>query len=304
MKFGVMLPHFRHVASPQAVQMVARYAQDLGYDSVWVSDHIVVPESGLSRFGETWYEPLTVLAYTAAVTQTVRLGTSVIIIPYRNAIVLAKVLATIDVFSGGRVIFGAGAGWSEDEFAALGVDFHRRGRLTDEALRAMRHVWTKDSPDYESDLRRIANVRFLPKPLQHPHIPIWIGGSSAAALRRAAEFGAGWHPTRPTPEAVAEGLVRLRQLAERRARDISSMTIAARLALKITDRDLPDEERHPLIGSADQITADIERYRQAGVNYFVLDTFYSTPQVEMHTLDDVTRIIERFAREVVPRVSA
>ncbi len=128
MQFGLSLPHFWQVASPEAIRRVAQRAEHLGYDGIWVSDHIVIPDSAVDRFGSVFYEPLTVLSFAAACTSTIRLGTTVLIVPYRNPLVTAKVLSTLDVLSGGRVIAGMGVGWTEDEFKALGVPFQERGR--------------------------------------------------------------------------------------------------------------------------------------------------------------------------------
>ena len=152
MRFGLSLPHFRQVASPEVIRQVAQRAEHLGYDGIWVSDHIVIPDSAVDRFGSMFYEPLTVLGFAAACTSRVRLGTTVLILPYRNPVVTAKVLATLDVLSGGRVTAGMAVGWTEDEFKALGVPFRERGALSDEYIAAFKALWTQDKPDFSGTL--------------------------------------------------------------------------------------------------------------------------------------------------------
>src|SRR5919199_3201946 len=185
MRFGLSLPHFQRVASPEAIQRVAQRAEQLGYDGIWVSDHIVIPVSAAERFGSMFYEPLTALGFVAACTSRVRLGTTVIILPYRNPLVTAKVLSTLDVLSGGRITAGMAVGWTEDEFKALGVPFQERGALSDEYIAAFKALWTQDKPAFQGRHVRFDNIAFEPKPVQKPHIPIWVGGNSKRAIRRA-----------------------------------------------------------------------------------------------------------------------
>ena len=182
MQFGLSLPHFWQVASPEAIRRVAQRAEHLGYDGIWVSDHIVIPESAVDRFGSVFFEPLTVLSFAAACTSTIRLGTTVLIVPYRNPLVTAKILSTLDVLSGGRVIAGLGVGWTEDEFKALGVPFHERGALSDEYIAVFKTLWTQDRPVFHGQYVHFENIAFEPKPVQQPHIPIYGGGASDAAI--------------------------------------------------------------------------------------------------------------------------
>ena len=155
MQFGLSLPHFWQVASPEAIRRVAQRAEQLGYDGIWVSDHIVIPESAVDRFGSMFYEPLTVLGFAAACTSRIRLGTTVLIVPYRNPVVTAKVLSTLDVLSGGRVTAGMGVGWTEDEFKALGVPFQERGALSDEYIAVFKALWTQDKPAFHGTVRAL-----------------------------------------------------------------------------------------------------------------------------------------------------
>lgn len=302
MQFGLSLPHFRQVASPEAIRRVAQAAERLGYDGIWVSDHIVIPASAVDRFGSVFYEPLTVLGFAAACTSRIRLGTTVIILPYRNPVVTAKVLSTLDVLSGGRVTAGMAVGWTEDEFKALGVPFQERGALSDEYIAAFKALWTQETPTFHGQHVRFENIAFEPKPVQKPHIPIWIGGNSRRAIRRAVALGDGWHPTRPLPEDVKAGVAYLREVCEQRRRDPRSLTIAVREPLKFYDGAEAMVKRRPCLGGTQKIIDDIGRYRDAGVHYLMLDTFYSAPELEHETLESLLATIERFAADVIPKI--
>jgi probable F420-dependent oxidoreductase len=301
MQFGLSLPHFQQVASPEAIRRVAQRAEQMGYDGIWVSDHIVIPASAVDRFGSVFYEPLTVLAYAAACTTRIRLGTTVIILPYRNPVVTAKVLSTLDVLSGGRVTTGMAVGWTEDEFKALGVPFQERGALSDEYLAAFKALWTQEKPAFHGQYVRFENIAFEPKPVQKPHIPIWIGGNSKRAIRRAVALGDGWHPTRPLVEDVRAGVAYLRDVCAQRGRDPKSLQIAVRQPLKFYDGAAASIKRRPLLGSMQKIIADIGQYQAAGVQYFMLDTFYSAPELAQETVDSMLATIERFAADVMPK---
>jgi probable F420-dependent oxidoreductase len=221
MNFGVWLPNCRHLARPDVIRSTAVRAEQLGYDSVWVSDHVVVPHANVVNFGETVFDPLMTLAVAAGATSRVRLGTTVLIVPYRNPVVTAKMISSLDALSGGRVVFGIGAGWVAAESAMLGVPFAERGAMTDEYLEAMRELWTSRAPAFTGKYTQFNGLTFEPKPLQKPHPPIWVGGHSRAALRRAAQFGAAWHPINRSPEELRSGRTELAQLCQARGRAVS-----------------------------------------------------------------------------------
>lgn len=302
MHFGVGLPHFRRLASTEAIVTVAQQAEALGFDSVWVSDHIVVPRSAIPRFGEVFFEPFTTLAYVAGKTRRIRLGTSVIILPYRHPLFMGKALATLDVLSGGRLIVGAAVGWLAEEFEALGIPFAERGARSDEALKVMRALWTEAEPRFEGCFFRFGQIRAEPKPLQKPHPPIWIGGNSPAAFRRAAEFADAWHPSHRPVEEIAAGARQFKALAKARGRDPKSLEIVARAPLRvITNGDAP-EPRPLLVGTPEQIVNDIGKYKEAGVTGFMFDTYYGNPAVNDQDLKGVLATIEAFSQSVRPRV--
>ncbi len=218
MKFGIWVPNCRHLATPEIICRTAVRAEALGYDSIWVSDHVVVPDANLERFGAAVYDPLITLAVAAGATKRVQLGTTVLIVPYRNPVVTAKMVSSLDALSGGRVVLGIGAGWLEEESSMLGVPFAERGPMTDEYLAAMRELWTSSAPSFNGKYTQFSGLHFEPKPIQKPHPPIWVGGHARASLRRAAEIGAAWHPINRSAAEIRTACAELKQLCEARGR--------------------------------------------------------------------------------------
>ena len=191
MKFGVTIPNNWGIADPQHVLAMGPAAEALGYDSVWVMDHLFNAGYIRERLDDKpYYHPLATLSYLAATTRRVMLGTSVLVLPYHNPVELAKYTATLDNMSGGRVTLGVGVGAMTEEFDALGVPFRQRGSLTNECIAVMKELWTNPDPSYQSGRWKFSDLKFSPKPTQKPHIPLWIGGSSPGALKRAATMGA------------------------------------------------------------------------------------------------------------------
>jgi probable F420-dependent oxidoreductase len=223
MQLGIHLPHIGRKAGPESIRRAAIEAEALGFDDVWVSEHIIVPKNGGYPPSANFWDPVLTLTWAAAVTSRVRLGTSVLVLPLRHPLPLAKELATLQNLSGGRLILGAGVGWLEAEFDALGVPFKERGRRMDEGIAMMRAVWTQDPVTFESRYipAKITDMRAQPQP--EVPIPIWIGGGSDAAIRRAVGMD-GWHGTRTAPDQAAALVQRLR--AER---PDSAFTISLRV---------------------------------------------------------------------------
>jgi probable F420-dependent oxidoreductase len=209
MQFGIHLPHAGEQATPELIRRHAIRAEALGLSDVWVSEHIIVPRKQFPR-SPLFYDPVLTLTWVAAVTQRVRLGTSVLVLPMRHPLPLAKELATLHNLSAGRLILGAGVGWLEPEFAALGAPFHERGRRMDEGIAMMRAVWTQDPVTFKAKYipAEITDMTMLPLPISR--IPIWIGGSSDAALKRCTRITDGWHGSRETPDEAAPIVRRLR----------------------------------------------------------------------------------------------
>jgi probable F420-dependent oxidoreductase len=293
MEFGFALPGRGPLARPDLVLEIARRAEALRYASIFVTDHVVLPASAsrsiypYSPTGQfpgggrqDYLEPLTMMAWLAQATSRVRLGTSVLVAPYRHPLLAAKMLATIDVLSGGRVLLGVGAGWLREEFEALATPpFEQRGAVTDEYLAVMRAAWTTDPVTFEGRYTRVRDVHLLPKPRQAGGIPIWIGGHSEAAVRRAARLGDGWHPIglRPPalldPDEYALRVKQLRAAAEEAGRDAASITLSLRVPMEVRPRraKTPAGDRPLFQGTAAEVIGDIRRYQALGVSHFVFD---------------------------------
>ena len=231
MRIGISLLNNWGIEDAQALVGLATRAEALGFDSVWVHDHVFNVGHVFDRIGgRPYYEPLTLLSFVAARTQRVRLGTSVLVLPYHNPIRLAKTAATLDVLSGGRLVMGIGVGAIENEMEAMGTAFKERGAFTDEAIDVMRALWSQEDPRFDGRYSRFAGMKFSPKPLQKP-IPIVIGGVSRAAIRRAARIGDGWQPLGMSPDALAQGLAALREEARAAGRDVASIPVSIALSL-------------------------------------------------------------------------
>ncbi len=310
-RFGFSLTGRGLLADREAITTLAKRAEALGYDSIWVTDRMLIPVQSRSAYpysptgafplgpDEPWLESLTAVTYLATITQRINVGTSVLVIPYRNPIFTAKALATADYLSGGRVILGAGIGWWREEFAALGVPFEDRAARTVEYLKIMKEVWTKPRVAFEGRFARIAEAGGVrPYPARQPHIPIWIGGHSEAALRRVVEVGDGWHPLglRPPvslhPPELAAKVRQLRDMAAAAGRDPAAITISFKAPLKL---EKVAGTRPPLAGSPAQIVEDLQAYVAAGVQHFVLD-------FSVTTVPAMLDVLQRFAAEVRPKV--
>jgi probable F420-dependent oxidoreductase len=274
MQVGVWIPNCRHLATPENIRSAAVRAEELGYDSVWVSDHVVVPHANVVNFGETIFDPLVTLAVIAGATRRVRLGTTVLIVPYRNAVVTAKMVSSLDALSGGRVVLGIGAGWVAAESAMLGVPFAERGAMTDEHLEAMRELWTSAAPSFSGKYTQFSGLVFEPKPVQKPHLPIWVGGHSRAALRRTVEFGAAWHPINRPPAELRGGVAELARLSRERGRPVPPvLTLRNDLRVTAPGETVPASTHggRVLAGEPARLVEDIAELRACGVEHLVLE---------------------------------
>jgi len=238
MKFGIHLPQFGRAGGPDSVRSAAIQAEELSYDDIWVSDHLAIPVDAPYPPTAYIHEPIVTLTWAAAATTRIGLGTSVLVLPMRHPLVLAKMLASIDLMSGGRLTVGAAAGWLEPEFDALGVPFRERGARTDESIKMLRACWTDDPVNLEGE--RIAAsfkaMRTLPQPKKP--IPIWVGGNSDAGIGRAIALGDGWHGSQWTPEKLAPKVARIRE-----ARPEESFTLSLRLNCDALEEDADDIKR-------------------------------------------------------------
>ena len=269
MQLGIHLPHIGRKAGPNAIRRVAVQAEELGLSDVWVSEHIIVPKDGGYPPSPNFWDPVLSLTWAAACTSRVRLGTSVLVLPLRHPLPLAKELATLHNLSNGRLILGGGVGWLEAEFNALGIPFKERGRRMDEGIAMMRAVWTQDPVTFPTKYiaAEIENMRSQPQPISH--IPIWIGGSSDAAIARA-QRNDGWHGSRVKPEAAADMVKRLRA-----GRPEESWTISLRVNINANN--------------VDEMKNALRMYRDAGIQHVM-----AAP--EDRDIDTYMHTVERFAR--------
>ena len=312
MEYGFYLPNSGAGAEPDALADIAKLGDRLGFYCMVMPDHILQPNqvnstypysltgdilaAGQSGDGE-WPEQVTTLAYLAGVTERIRLVTSVMIIPYRNPILTAKMLSTLDMLSKGRLILGAGVGWMEEEFELLNTEpFAERGAVTNEYLRAFIELWTKDDPKFEGKYVNFSDITFLPKPVQKPYPPIWIGGQSKPAIRRAAQIGDCWHPVGAIPaaplepEELAENLVLLHRYAEKAGRDPATIQVSVKAPLY--DAGDSSGPRRRFSGSPDEVRQDVQTYADVGVTHLIFDFRTADPN---RTEDRMAR----FAEEVM-----
>ena len=273
MQLGYSIPNNQGVDDPHDLVALAQYAEQLGYHSVWVSEHLFHAEYVARRLGDKpYHDPLTVLTAVACATEQVRLGTSVLVLPWHHPARLGKTIATLDHFSRGRVDLGVGVAVTEDEFDNLGVDFRSRGRRTDDTLAALRALWEQDVPEHEGEFYRFSGQRFAPQPLQVP-LPIHVGGGAPAALRRVARFGQGWHALGKSPAELSAALVQLRQDMADAGRADDDLHISIRCVVEFVDEtwDRPYAERRTLKGTPDEVRATMQTFVEAGVDEIVID---------------------------------
>ena len=289
MRIGFSLLNNQGIEDVQALVDLARRADDLGFDSVWVHDHVFNVGHVLERIGrKPYYEPLTLLSFVAACTTRVRLGTSVLVLPYHNPIRLAKAAATLDLLSGGRLILGVGVGAIDNEMEAMGTPFKERGAFTDEAIAVMRALWMQEDPRFEGRYSRFSGMVFSPKPLQKPSIPVVIGGISRAAIRRAARVGDGWQPLGFAPEALGQGIATLHEAARACGRDPAAIPVAISMSLgPATSR------RHALGTKPAEILGHARAFAGVGVDTLVISITTSDPR-------EARAALEMVAREILP----
>lgn len=287
MRFGVHLVAAGKMIEGEKIARVARRAEELGYDSLWVSDHIIFPTELRSPYPYSpdgklpldptnpLLEPFTVLSYAAAVTTTIKLGTSVIIVPYRDPIVTAKIISSLDVLSNGRFIFGVGVGWLEEEFRVLRQNMRDRAAQTREALLAMKACWTQEDPEFHGKFFDFSGIKFAPKPKQKPYPPIWFGGNSMPALKRAVALGTGWHAVWETPEEVTKKAAILRDLCATAGKNFAEFPLSINVNHKV-----------PLT------VENVKKYEAAGVSMLFVPRFFQAD------VDDMVKNLETFAKEV------
>ena len=298
MQFGVTVPNNWGIENVQDALAFGPLAEELGYDSVWVMDHLFNNGYIRERLDDKpYYHPLATLSYLAATTRRVLLGTSVLVLPYHNPVELAKYTATLDQMSGGRVTLGVGVGAMQEEFAALGIPMSQRASLTNESINVMRELWANPAPSYHSRRWNFDDLRFSPKPAQGPHIPIWVGGASPGALRRAARLGDGWHPSGVGPEQYAELKAEITSQAEAAGRDPSHLVWSARVEVEANAGPSSDRaaSRARIPGhDVEQTALSVAAYRDAGVEHLVL-------ALNTGDVGRIRELMESLATDTIPQ---
>ena len=293
MNYGVVLPIWQLTVAE--AESLAIRAEALGLDGVFVPDHILAKPATTQHYGGHWPDPFSLLAYLAGRTQRIRLGASVIVLPYRSALVAAKAAATVDQASGGRFIFGVGVGWDEAEFVDLRLPFRERGRLSDDYLRAIKAAWASDVPEYQGEYAGFSGATFSPRPAQRPHPPIWVGGSpggvSAPAVRRCAALGDAWHPLGLGLDDIEKGVATLRDLAARCGRR-DAVGLAPRNQLDLTHAP-KGSGRAAFQGSVADVASDVRRVAALGAAWMTFD-------LPRGGVPAMMRAMERLAGEVKP----
>jgi len=288
MEFGFYLPNHGPTSRPGPLAEIAQAGDENGFECMVVGDHIIVPKSIKSVYpytidgefpgGDTgeYLEQLTLLSYLSGITNRIKLVPSVMIVPYRNPILTAKILSTIDLLSNGRLILGVGVGWMEEEFKVMqSPPFNQRGKVTNEYLKIFKELWTSEKPEFKGEFYSFSDIQFLPKPIQKPHPPIWVGGQSKAAIRRAVDLGDGWHPVGAIPAAplepsqISSELEYLKTYADSVDRDWSNMAIAMKAPLY--DAQTDGANRRKFSGAESDILEDISDYSKRGVTHIIFD---------------------------------
>lgn len=316
MEFGLHLGTRGAAMDPAGLAALAERAESLGFTHLGISDHVVLADKVDSPYPYTktgkWFaqdtgeclDQLTTLAYVAARTSTLRLLTSVMVLPHRHAVLTAKMLATIDHLSSGRLTVGVGVGWMAEEIALLGAPtFERRGQMADEYIDAFRALWEQDRPQYAGDFVNFDGVLFAPKPTQTP-LPIWIGGETKPARRRAGRLGDGWYPVGNNPTSPFDtaarferGVLDVRQIAEQAGRDPGLIDLGLYVIwYRLGDPEITESgQRRPFTGDAADIIDDIGAYAAAGLQHLVIG-------FETNELSVALDHIERFSSEIMSKV--
>ena len=304
MDFGWHLPCYGPLATRENLILVAREAEARGLESVFVSDHVALPFEPKTAYGgsrtgtfpvpptDTFLEPLTALALVAAVTERVKLGTTVLVLPHRHPVLAAKTIATLDSLSGGRIIVGAGVGWLRDEIELFGVSHERRGAWSDEALGVMKRCWADERSKHRGEFFRFDDVGCYPKPVQDPYPPLWIGGSGPAAYRRVARFGDGFHAAWSTPEIMGEQIRDVWRACSDVGRLGTDLTFSVRAGYGIRERP-STHATAGLVGPPAFIAEQIQSYADVGVSHLVLEA-------TLRDLDQHLALMRRFTEDIRP----
>ena len=306
MKYGFSIIVRGDDATPSTFAAMAERAETLAIDTLWASDHLVMPALTVSRYPgradgqlpnewkRTYYQPFSVLNFLAGLTTRVGLGTSVLILAMRNPLEVAAQVAELDQLSEGRAKFGVGVGWYAEEFDALGYPFKERGRRVDDGLAIVRKLWSEEKATHHGPYYQFDDTEMGPKPAQKPHPPIYIGGNSPAAIRRVARYGDVWHPFKITPDGLAESRDILKAALRDQGRQVEAFPIAPKIALTFQDGP-PSEGQAATEGRPQDILDGLRRFQDEGASEFCFD-------INTETLPAALDTMERFAQELRDKV--
>jgi probable F420-dependent oxidoreductase len=306
MKFGVFLPISGRATGPDTLTDAALSAEALGFDAIWSADRVVTPWKINTSYpysenhefivppDRPFLDSLTCLAYLAGVTRSITLGISVLVLPYRHPLYWARAAVSIERLSKGRLIMGVGVGWMEEEFAAQGISFKDRGRMTDEQLQIISKLWTEEHISYKGSFYSFQDLAFHPKPLQQPRIPIWVGGEGIHAQRRTAKYGDAWFPyfVEITPRELKASYDNILKLTVEAGRDPDQLRLACCRPIEVMRDPVPQDENR-LRGNPEQLVEALNSYHKIGVDHLAL-------QFMVPRWPERVEQIERFAREVMP----
>jgi probable F420-dependent oxidoreductase len=287
------LPNFTPLASTQAIDAAAAAADRLGFESVWTTDHVLVDRGNDAADYRTNFDAIETLAWVGAKHPGLGLGTSVLVVPQRNAVILAKELATLDALSSGRLTVGVGVGWNEKEFANVGAAdrFHARGAYLDETIALWRHLWSGSSEPFEGRFHQLTDYIFGPLPAQRSSLPIWIGATSTPALARVGRLADAYHSSGTSPEAYARRIPTIREAATAAGRPMPTLT--ARIRVSFTEPVQSAEVRpYAIRGSVDEMRAEIKKWEDLDVELLVIWFTADLPEAQVAAM-------ERFAKDII-----